>query len=83
MVKIKHYTASWCAPCRTLKPIMQEIALENPNVLYEYIDVDQNKSEVENNNIRSVPTVVIEKNGVETKRFTGVQPKEIYQQAIK
>ena len=83
MTTIKHYTAAWCAPCRALKPIMQEIAAQNPSVNYQIIDVDSNQAEATSAGIRSIPVVIVEKNGVETSRFVGIQSKAVYEQAIK
>ena len=83
MTTIKHYTAAWCGPCRALKPIMQEIAAQNPSVNYQLIDVDSNQAEATSAGIRSIPVVIVMKNGVETSRFVGIQPKAVYEQAIK
>jgi thioredoxin 1 len=83
MTTIKHYTAAWCGPCRSLKPIMQEIAAQNPSVNYQIIDVDSNQAEATSAGIRSIPVVIVEKNGVETSRFVGIQSKAVYEQAIK
>jgi thioredoxin 1 len=83
MTTIKHYTASWCQPCKALKPIMQEIAAQNPGVNYQIIDVDSNQADAQANGIRSIPVVIVQKNGVETSRFVGVQAKAVYEQAIK
>jgi thioredoxin 1 len=83
MTTIKHYTAVWCGPCRALKPIMQEIAAQNPSVNYQIIDVDSNQAEATSAGIRSIPVVIVEKNGVETSRFVGIQSKAVYEQAIK
>jgi thioredoxin 1 len=83
MTTIKHYTAAWCSPCRALKPIMQEIATQNPGVNYQIIDVDSNQAEATSAGIRSIPVVIVMKNGVETSRFVGIQPKAVYEQAIK
>ncbi len=83
MTTIKHYTATWCSPCRALKPIMQEIAAQNPSVNYQIIDVDSNQAEATSAGIRSIPVVIVEKNGVETSRFVGIQSKAVYEQAIK
>lgn len=83
MTTIKHYTASWCSPCRALKPIMEEISSQNPSVNYQLIDVDQNKNEAEQMGIRTIPIVIILKNGIETNRFVGLQSKSVYEQAIK
>lgn len=83
MTVIKHYTAEWCSPCRALKPIMNEIVNKNSHVQYELIDVDANRDMANAAGIRSIPVVVIEKNGTETARFVGVQSAAIYEQAIK
>ena len=83
MTTIKHYTAAWCSPCRALKPIMQEIASQNPSVNYQVVDVDSNQAEATAMGIRSIPVVVVMKNGVETNRFVGIQSKAVYEQAIK
>lgn len=83
MTTIKHYTAAWCSPCRALKPIMQEIATQNPSVNYQMIDVDTNQEEATAMGIRSIPVVIVMKNGVETNRFVGIQSKTVYEQAIK
>lgn len=83
MTTIKHYTATWCKPCSALKPIMQEIASQNPSVNYQQIDVDANQADAISMGIRSVPVVIVMKNGVETSRFVGIQPKAVYEQAIK
>ena len=83
MTTIKHYTAAWCSPCRALKPIMQEIASQNPSVNYQVVDVDANQAEATAMGIRSIPVVVVMKNGVETNRFVGIQSKAVYEQAIR
>ena len=84
MTTIKHYGADqWCAPCRALKPVMQEIIQQNPSVIYEYIDVDTNQAEAQTLGIRSIPVVIVMKNGMETSRFIGIQPKATYEQALK
>lgn len=84
MTTIKHYGAEqWCAPCRALKPVIQEIISQNPAVSYQYIDVDTNQSEATAMGIRSIPVVIVMKNGVETNRFVGIQPKAVYEQAIR
>lgn len=83
MTTIKHYGAEqWCAPCRALKPIIQSIVQRNPTVSYQYIDVDEHQQQARDMGIRSIPVVLIIKNGVETHRFVGIQPTHIYEQAL-
>ena len=49
----------------------------------QILDVDENKSLAQQYNVRSVPTTVIEENGVEVDRFVGGLPKESVIQKIK
>ena len=83
MVKVKRFTATWCGPCKVLAPIFAQLESETEGVMFETIDVDQNKEETMNYMVTSVPTVVIEKDGQMVQRYTGVQPKSTYVLKIK
>jgi thioredoxin 1 len=82
MVTVKKFSAIWCGPCRMLAPVMNEIKSKYPNVKFEEYDVDDEVDEVEKYRVTSVPTVIIEKNGELLERFTGLQSKIAYQNAI-
>ena len=73
MKTMKYFSATWCGPCKVFKPVMTEIAGEGHSV--QFIDVDQSQDLAARYGVRSVPTVVIEENGVEVDRFVGGQPK--------
>jgi thioredoxin-like negative regulator of GroEL len=47
-------------------------------VIFETIDVDEDKEAAQENFVTSIPTVIFEKDGVAKQRFTGVQPKSMY-----
>ena len=70
----KYFTATWCGPCKAFKPVMNEVAGEGYSI--QFVDVDQNKELASQYGVRSVPTTVIEENGVEVERFVGALPKE-------
>ncbi len=74
MKTMKYFSAKWCGPCRAFKPIMNEIANEGYSV--QFIDIDQNETLTSQYNVKSVPTTVIEENGVEVDRFVGAQLKQ-------
>jgi len=74
MKLVKYFSATWCGPCKAFKPIMQEVANEGYTV--EFIDVDQEQNKAVKYNVRSVPTTVVEENGVEVSRFIGAIPKD-------
>ena len=73
MKLVKYFTAAWCGPCQTFKPIMNDLSSEGYNI--EFIDVDTNSDAAVEFNVRSVPTTVIIENGNETNRLVGVQTK--------
>jgi len=82
MITVKKFSASWCGPCKALKPVFEEVKNGFLNVKFEDIDVDENFELASQYGVRSVPTVVIEKNGVEVERFLGVQSKLAYVNVI-
>lgn len=70
------FYATWCMPCRTMSRIIEEIAKENKEIKLVKIDIDNNEELAIKYNIMSIPTMLIMKNGEETKRFVGVTNKE-------
>jgi thioredoxin len=82
MLEIKKYYAIWCGPCRMLNPVFDKLQKEFPQVPIHHIDIEEETEFVEQANVRSVPTVIYEKNGVEVERFVGLQSELTYRNAI-
>lgn len=82
MITIKHFTASWCQPCKQLIPIMQKIAKEYPMINYQRVDIDNNPDVAQQYGVRAVPTVLFEKHGTIVQQVVGLQPMEYYEQII-
>lgn len=82
MLTVKKFSAVWCGPCRALAPVMNEIKGQFSNVKFEEYDVDVAYEEATKYGIRSVPTVIMERDGVEVERFTGMSSKLTYINAI-
>ena len=87
MLTIKRYTATWCQPCKQLAPVFAELQNEMTNetdqIMFQTIDVDQNKDAALEANVSSVPTVVFLKKGIPVYRFSGVLPKSVIEGQIR
>ena len=75
MKTMKYFSATWCGPCKSFKPVINEIASEGYSV--QFIDIDQSPNTATQYSVMSVPTVIIEENGVEVDRFVGAIPKQM------
>ena len=82
MVTVKKFSAQWCGPCRALTPVMNEIKGNYSNVKFEEYDIDEYSDVTEEYGVRSVPTVIMVKDGIELQRFTGLSSKMAYVNAI-
>jgi thioredoxin 1 len=83
MVKLLKFKAGWCGPCTTLAPIINEIVSEINGIIYQEVDIDQEPMLAIQHKVRSLPTVIVEKDGKEVSRITGIQPKNFYIATIK
>ena len=70
MIEYWYFSAKWCAPCKQLAPIMEEVSKTIP---VKKIDVDSDSGLASSYGIRSVPTVILMKDGSEFKRIIGVK----------
>ena len=69
------FTASWCAPCRIMKPILGELAAERDDLKIVQLDVDQNHATVARYGVMSMPTFMVFKNGAPAATWIGARPK--------
>ena len=77
-VSILLFGASWCQPCKILKPIMEKLSEEyKDKVNFYYADIDEKALNTATSiaGVRGVPTVVVYKKGVEVARKVGGVPE--------
>ena len=67
--------APWCAPCRMVVPIIEEIAGERPDIKVGKINVDEQPELASEFSIMSIPTLVVMKNGKIVQQVSGARPK--------
>lgn len=70
------FFASWCGPCQRLSKIIEQISADCPNIKVVKIDVDESQMLAMQFGVRSIPTVVVMKNGKETKRSIGFATRD-------
>jgi thioredoxin 2 len=69
--------AEWCVPCRMIGPVLDELAAEaNGRYLITKLNVDENPRTAAQFSIRSIPTMLIFRDGVLVDRIVGAQPKQ-------
>lgn len=70
------FFATWCGPCRMVTPILEDLKSDlGENIRVYKIDVDQNQNLAAQYNVRSIPTIMIFKDGKLQWRESGVQSK--------
>lgn len=71
MLRLLYFTATWCAPCRAFGPIADRVLSEFSDIDYQKIDVDSSPELTQKYFITSVPTLIVEKNGILLDRKSG------------
>lgn len=71
------FWAEWCAPCRMIAPMLEEISEEySGKVKIGKLNVDQNRSIAAQFGVMSIPTLILFKDGEMVDQMVGAQPKE-------
>lgn len=77
------YWAPWCAPCRMVAPILEELAREYAGrISFGKLNVDENQSVALEYQIMSIPTLLVFKNGKLVDRIVGAMPKKALEPKI-
>ena len=76
MKSIFYFTADWCNPCKKTKPIVEELNREQTEANFQIIDVDIEMEMAKSFQVKSVPTFILMKDGIEINRITGAQTRD-------
>lgn len=72
------FYADWCAPCKMVAPLMDEVAHQNAGrVLVAKVDTDAAPDIAMRYEIRSIPTIILFRDGEETERSLGLEPERV------
>jgi thioredoxin 1 len=69
------FDAAWCAPCRVMTPILEELAAEREDVRFVKLDVDSNQTTVARYGVMSMPTFMVFDGGEPVLTLIGSRPK--------
>lgn len=71
------FWAEWCAPCRMMAPILNDVSNELPEGKYVgKANIETYQSLAQQFNVRSIPTLILFQDGKEINRFVGVKTKD-------
>ena len=71
------FWASWCAPCRMMAPVLNDVASELKGSSHVgKVDIQQFQVLANKFKVRSIPTMILFKNGAEINRFVGIKSKD-------
>jgi thioredoxin 1 len=81
-MKLIHFTAEWCEPCKMMKPVIAEVISERPDLEYVTIDIDTNRDLALQYDVMGVPTFIIEEDNVIKNRVSGAMTKAKFVDAL-
>ena len=70
------FWAPWCGPCRMVVPLVEDIAVERPDIKVGKINVDENPELASRFGIMSIPTLLVMENGQIVNKAMGARPKK-------
>jgi thioredoxin 1 len=69
------FTAAWCAPCRVMAPVLEELADDREDLRFVKIDVDANAATAARYGVMSMPTFMVFSGGEPVLTLVGSRPK--------
>jgi thioredoxin 1 len=81
-VTLVDFWASWCMPCKMMAPVLNDLSEELSGASVGKINIEDHPKMASQYGVRSIPTMIIFKNGKEVNRLIGVKSKEILHREI-
>ena len=81
-VTLVDFYADWCGPCKMIAPIIDELSTEVESATVAKVDVDASPEIAAKYGIRSIPLVILFKDGEIVEKLVGAKPKQVYLDTI-
>lgn len=76
------FWAPWCGPCKMIGPVLEQISEERDDIIIAKMDIDENPEAPTNFGVRSIPTMLIFKDGEVVATTMGAKQKSQLEQWI-
>ena len=76
------FWAPWCAPCRVLAPVLEQIAAEREDLRIVKLNIDDNHQTTAQFDVLSIPTMILFENGAPLASAIGAMPKGALERAL-
>lgn len=80
---VLYYTATWCGPCKAIKPVYEQMAQDNPTIALGKVDVDDNPDAAAEAEVDAVPTFVAFHNNATVGSFAGANQGQLSEMVAK
>jgi thioredoxin len=77
------FWAPWCGPCRTIGPVIEQLAGERRDIRFGKLNVDENPGATHAFGVQGIPAIIFFKDGAEKGRVVGAVPKPQLESAIR
>ncbi|MER7275613.1 thioredoxin [Dactylosporangium sp. NPDC000244] len=81
-ITLVDFWASWCGPCRNFAPVYERVSELNPDITFGKVDTEAEQVLAAEFNIRSIPTLMIVRDGVALYSEPGALPQQALESLI-